>query len=1055
MVTYLLKKSVKSITSLFIIVLLMQPHFGLANDSKQTTTQDNTTYLTGIVSDESGIPLPGVTVVVKGTSTGTTTDLDGKYSLNVAIRPGTVVYSFIGMTSQEIIISEETTVNVVLVEADIQIKELVVTALGMKREKKSLGYSVQEVSGDLIKESKELNVINALSGKVAGVNITQGGGGVGGGGARIVIRGETSMSGNNTPLYIIDGIPGSSNDVASDDIATITVLKGPSASALYGSRAAAGVILITTKTGRSGSGGSDNLGVEINSNTTFQNPFILPEYQNEFGQGTGGIYRYYNGNNGVWPDGSISNDDYDVNWGPRFDGELREQFNGNEPWVAYPDNVKDFYQTGLILNNNVSVAKAGENGNFRVSYTNVKQKGIVPNNDYNLNRIDLGGGWNLNENISVSSNIKYYKSGNGNNRSTDVRMYPRNIDIAALKEYWVPGLEGIQQMKWRSGTNNPYFDLYENLNKNDDSRLIGNVSTNIKINKNFSFLGRAGLSNTFSADFNQTAFSSVGSNNQYGSFYTRTSNSRELNTDFLFTYQADITEVINVKASAGGNHMRSYSSNLSSNVDQLLIPDVYNLGNYRVYPTTSNAYSNKELNSLYAFANFAYKNMIYFDVTARNDWSSTLPENNNSYFYPSFTLSGLINEIISLPDAISFFKLRSSWARVGNDTSPYSLQNQFSWGTGEGGVATISQSSTKANADLKPELTSAWEIGTDLRFFNNRLGIDLAYYNSFTTNQILKVEVSPTTGYSYILKNAGEINNYGMELMLTYKVVEKKDFTFDLTLNWSRDRSIVVEYDPDSPDAFLSRSVTNHLFVEDRTGERRGALYGKGYKRAPNGEILFTKSGDTQRGEKMYLGNYNPDWMGGLITDFSYKNLSLSALFDLRWGGVFYSRTNYEMNISGLSTETLLGGYDADGNYVQREYIVPDGMIEEDGEYRKLTSQDLIESGLSTGGLTGQQYWENMMDAEIPEAVIYDASYLKFRELKIGYELPKRLLSKSFIDLAKISLVVRNLALWSKIPNVDAEVYSSSEQAGAIPGYDKTGGVPSTRNISVNVNLKF
>ena len=1004
-----------------------------------------------VTSADDKFGIPGATIIVKANAAnGTVTDIDGNYKINC--NAGDVlVFRYVGYTPQEFTITESKVLNVVMASEAIKIDEVVVTALGMKREKKALGYSVQEVSGTTLKETKELNIINSLSGKVAGVNITQGGGGVGGGGARIVIRGETSLAGNNEPLYVIDGVPGSANDVAADDVESLSVLKGPSASALYGSRAAAGVVLITTKSGKSK---NEGFGIELNSNVSFQTPFILPDYQNEFGQGTGGTYEYFNGNNGVWPDGSISNDDYSINWGPKFDGQARHQFTGYEPWIAYPNNVKDFYRNGLIMNNNVSFAKAADIGNFRVSLSNIQQKGIIPNTDYGSSRIDINGNWLLNDKISIGSNLKYYEEKSYNNKAVDVRLIPRNIDIAALRNYWVPGLEGLQQLKWRFGSNNPYFELYENRNEWHQSRIIANINTNITFNKFFSFMGRVGLTRGDSNNNQRTAFSTVGTNNQYGSFGSDNWIGRELNSDFLFTYQANVTKDINLKASVGGNHMRKESSSIWGKVVQLLIPDIYNLGNYRVYPKTGNGISKKELNSIYAFANIAYKNFLYFDVTSRNDWSSTLPAENNSYFYPSFTLSALLNEMMALPKQISFWKLRGSWAKVGSDTEPYQLQNAYYWGTGSNGVASITPSSTKANSQLKPELTSAWEVGTDLRLFNNRLNIDFTYYNSNTVNQILKVEVSPTTGYEYILKNAGKINNSGYEIMLNTTALKSKNFSWDMTLNWSLDRSIVREYDPDSPDAFLSRSITKHLFVEDRTNERRGSLYGKGYKRAPNGEILFTKSGDTQRGEKKYLGNYNPDWMAGFTNELKYKNISLSILFDVRWGGVFYSETNYNLTMKGLSKATLLGGYDPQGNYQARNYILPDGMVEDNGSYRKLTKEDLISSGLSAGGLTGQQYWENMMDEEIPEAVIYDATYLKLRELKLAYNFPEKMLKNTFIKDAMISMVVRNLFVLSHVPNVDPETFSGSQQAGAIPGYD-TGGIPSTRNIAFNLNIKF
>lgn len=1005
-----------------------------------------------ITGAEDGMEIIGATVVIKGNITsGTISDYEGNYQISAGPND-TLVFSYIGYATLEIPVKGRTTIDVSMTEENILIDEVVITALGMKREKKALGYSVQEVDGEDLKQTKELNVLNSLSGKVAGVNITQGGGGLNGGGARIVIRGETSLAGNNTPLFVIDGIPGGANDVASDDIESISILKGPAAAALYGSRAAAGVVLITTKSGKGTAEGS--IGIEFNSNTSVQSPFVLPDYQNQFGQGTGEIYKYYDGNNGVWPDGSISNDDYSINWGPEFDGETRPQFTGNDPWVAYPDNVKEFYETGSIFNNNLALSGANEGGYYRLSYTNIRQKGIIPNTGLTSHRMDLSGGWNLTDRLDVSANIKYKYEQSDNTRSVDVRNYPRNIDIDALKDYWVPGLEGLQQRKWRASSNNPYFELYENTNAYVTNRVIGNTILNYKFTDYLSFMGRIGLAENHRDKNERTAFSTVGSNNQYGSFLSRQEREYEFNMDFLLTFQKDLSESLNLKASVGGNQMRREKSWTEGEVEQLLVPDIYNLGNHRVYPKTENWYEEKELNSLYGFANIAYKNMIYMDVTARNDWSSTLPADNNSYFYPSFTLSGLMNRIFTLPEQISFWKLRGNWARVGNDTGPYELEDEYDWGIGEGGIATISQSDTKANPDLKPELTAAWEAGTDIRFFNNRLMLDVTYYNSVTSNQILKVEVSPTTGYSYILKNAGKIRNKGWEVMMNGALVQRNNFSWNVTLNWARDRAIVEEYDPENPDAFLSRRITTHLFVEDKLGERRGAMYGKSFERAPNGEILFTKSGDTQRGAKKYLGNYNPDWMGSLFNNLQYGDVSLSFLLDLRVGGVFYSRTNYDLNFRGLSEATLLGGPDANGVITPRKYILPDGMILDDGEYRKLTRQDLVESGLSDGGLTGQQYWENIMDSEIPGAVMYDATYLKLRELRLSYMVPESLISATVFQAASVSLVVRNLAVWSHVPNVDPETFSGSQQGGNIPGYD-SGGVPSVRNIALNINLRF
>ena len=1007
-----------------------------------------------VLSSEDNLGLPGVSIYLKNSEgLGTISDFDGTYEINGAPED-TLVFSYISFQTMEMPIGTMTKIDVSMLPSAVMIDEVVVTALGMKREKKSLGYAVQEVGGDAIGKTKELDVVNSLSGKVAGVNITQGGGGLGGGGARVVIRGETSLAGNNGPLFVIDGIPASSNDVASDDIASISVLKGPAAAALYGSRAAPGVILITTKTGAGSE--KNRFGIDVNLSLATQRPFILPNYQNEFGQGTGNQYQYFDGNNGTFPDGSISNDDSRLNWGPRFDGLDRPQFTGINPWVAHPDNVSDFYETGIIANNNVAIYGANDAGSFRLSYTNIQQKGVVPNTGLAADRLDLTGSWNIGDKFTIRANAKLIAERSDNKQSADVRLYPRNIDVQALQDYWVPGLEGLQQLQWRNSENNPYFVLHENLDIFKNTRFLGNITANYQLTEKLSLMGRIGENRNFRDENERSAFSTVGANNRYGNFAIGQSNQRELNADFLLRYQQDLGKDLNAIFSFGGNHLQNYRSSIESSISQLLIPGIYNIENRRVFPRSSNETSEKRLNSLYGFANFAYKNFLYLDVTARNDWSSTLPRDNNSYFYPSFTLSGLVHEVVDLPNAISFLKLRGGVARVGSDTDPYELQDEFLWGQGENGVASISQSNVRANPDLLPEITRAWELGTDVRFLNNRIGLDLTYYNSLTFNQILRVEVSPTTGFDFILKNAGKIRSTGWEMVLNARAIERDKFKWSTTLNWARDRSVVEEYDLENPDAFLSRGVTNFLFAEDRLGERRGALYGKTFQTAPNGEILFTKSGDTQRGNKEFLGNYNPDWMGSIFNQFEYGPISLSFLLDVRYGGVFYSRTNFNLNIRGLSEATLLGGTDAEGNPTPRENILPDGMILDDGEYRKLTREDLIESGLSAGGLTGQQFWENVMDAEIPDAVIYDASYLKIRELSLSYELPQSFLTNIAIRSARVGVVMRNLAVWTDVPNVDPETFSTAQDsaAGAIPGFDN-GGIPSLRNIAFNLNLKF
>jgi TonB-linked SusC/RagA family outer membrane protein len=993
-----------------------------------SNSEQNENTISGTVVDTNGVPLPGVSVYVKGTTIGISTNLDGFYSFIIPDNAGILVFSYLGTTTQEIPIDGRSTINVTLVEESLGVDEVVVTALGIKREKKSLGYSVQEVKGDELTKAKELDVVNSLSGKVAGVNITQGSGDLGGGGSRIVIRGETSLAGNNEPLFVIDGVPGGSNDVASDDIESISVLKGPAAAALYGSRAAAGVILITTKSGA----GKKGLGLEVNSSTTFQNPLVLPNYQNEYGQGKAGRYSYYDGNNGG------IEDDTDLNWGPKFDGNDRAQFSGIKPWVAHPNNVRDFYQTGVILNNNVALSGSDENGNFRFSYTNITQKGIIPNTGMTKNQFDLNGGWIFAKKLNLKANIKYIKEQSDNTRSYNPRFIPRNIDFNALEEYWVPGQEGYQQLSWRRSSDNPYFLLHENTNSYNTHKVLGSLVLTYDFNKHLSLMARGGTNFGNRNYESREAFSTAGSEtDQNGSYKNGHDNSEQTNTDFLITYDNYLfNELLSVKVSAGGNHMRAEGYDLEGYINQLVYLGIYNLGNYGETPQVKNSISKKEVNSLYAFANFGYRSYLYLDVTARNDWSSTLPVNNNSYFYSSYALTGVMNEIITLPKAINFWKLRASYAEVGNDTDPYRLETVHNWKNGD--IAELSQNSTKANSDLKPEITKALELGTDFRTFNNRFSLDITYYNSVTSNQIIKLETSVASRYQYWMLNAGKIRNKGLELMIAGTPVKTTDFEWNVQFNWSRDRAYIEELLPGQVDE-VTTAVTSHLFIIDKVGERRGAFYGRGYDRAPNGEILLDKSGDTKRGPEKFLGNYNPDWMASLSNSITYRNFSLNFLFDFRYGGMMYSSTLYNMNIKGLSAATTLG---------DREGIVPNGMVEDNGSYRPITIDDMGGKGMS-----GEQYWANMMDSEIPEAVMEDATYLKLRELRFSYQLPEKMMKKLSLSAVSVALVGRNLAVWTAVQHIDPEIFSNSNGQQVL-GYDSSN-IPSVRNIGFNINLKF
>ncbi len=994
--------------------------------------------VTGVVtSADDNMGIPAANIVIKDTFIGTITDIDGRFSLS-ASSSDTLVITCLGMESQIIPLNGRTNIQVVMSSTFELISEIVVTALGIKREEKALGYAVQKVDGDVLSSVKELDVVNALSGRISGVDIIQADGGIGGGGSRIVIRGESSMAGNNDPIYIIDGVRGKANDVASDDIESISVLKGPAAAALYGAEAGGGVVIISSKSGR----GVEGVSVELNSNITFQSPLVLPKYQNSYGQGSGFQYSYLNGNG----DGLF--DDSRESWGPAFDDELRPQFNGNLPWIAYPNNVKDFYETGHIFVNNVAVSKSGEQGNFRFSYTNTDQKGIMPNNGLNQNRFDLNSHFQITPTLNLRAGLNYNRVYCANNRNVEVRYTPRNIDLNALKDYWIPGMEGIQQFNYRRSDNNPYFVLHENTYGYYDTRMIMNVSVDWEVLPGLDLTGRyANIYENNQWD-DKNAYSTYQAHNPLaaeGYYGTGQRNNLSKTADILAVYTKSIRSFV-TRLSIGGTHYRYEVNNIGGSINSLKYLDLWNLNNRERPVIIDNWTSKMERNSLYGFLNLEYKGMLYLDITARNDWSSTLHPDNNSFFYPSVAFSGIISEMFDLPYFINFWKLRLSSAEVGKDISePYFIEEQkFGWITdSRTGETRPYEVDFKTDPYLKPEKTTGNEIGTDFRLFNNRLGVDIAVYEAITRNQILKMPVSSATGYSYFMLNAGEVKSDGVELSITAVPLKRRDYQLEFQLNWSRDRTRVTELIDSLPDFSKSQKVNAFANIEDRVGQRRGTFYGRSYVRNDNGDQLFTLNGDTRKTGYVALGNYNPDWVTSLNTDFRYKNITFSILFDFRYGGLIYNEMERRLNLFGLSKASE-----------DRTSLIPVGYVEmEDGSYVSLDQ-------ILTEGKSGQDYMRTMMEETVPENLLFDNTYLKLRSLRIGYEIPKHILDKTPIKSATVAIVGRNLFVWSKVNHIDPETFGYAQTSSdfgysvKVPGY-AVSSLPSVRSYGFSFNFKF
>ncbi|MEO0733675.1 MAG: SusC/RagA family TonB-linked outer membrane protein, partial [Bacteroidota bacterium] len=920
--------------------------------------------VTGTLTDVQGEPLVGASVLVKGTSSGTVTDFDGKYTLQVPEGAEYLVISYIGYETREEPLNGRTSLNLRLEESSVGLDAVTVTALGIERETKSLGYAVQEIGGEQITEVKDPNLLNNLTGKVAGVTITQGGSGVGSS-SRIVIRGEGSLT-NNSPLFVVNGVPinndnGSNGrsegnleadygngaaEINPEDIETISILRGANATALYGSRAANGVVLITTKTGANKKG----IGASFSSSNTFEQALRIPEYQNRYGQGAGGNFAFGDGF------GAGVNDNIDESWGPAFNNQMIVQHNSPttsgvragdfavrpraangqfadeaeaRPWTPAPTNIEDFFETGFTTINSLSLYGGDEMRNFRLSYSNTNSQGILPNTNLKRDNVSLDvGQYFINKKLRVNANLNYVNSGSdnrpNNSYGTENVMYlwvwfGRQIDMNSLRDYWQPGLENIQQFNYNyNWHDNPYFTMFENTNAFDKNRIFGNVNATYEITPELSLMLRYGLDNSDELRVGRRAFSSQ--RFPQGQYREDILGFTETNADFLLSYNRNLGDQTTLSLSAGGNQMTQDRQFRRTAANQLAIPGVYSFNNAAI-PLTNNQFnSERRINSLYATANIGFNNFLYVDLAGRNDWSSTLPVENNSYFYPSASVSAILSEVIDLPNAISFAKVRLGWGQVGNDTDPYSLLGYFQFDPDTyGGQLLGTEQNNLPNPNLLPERHSTFEIGTDLRFLKGRLNFDVTYYNTRSRDQIIPIPVSQTSGYNSRIINAGEIETNGIEALVSINPVRKENFRWDVDFNFTRSRSFVNEL----IDGIESYSLgSNYLQALARPGERMGDVYGTGFvliDPSTNQQIvvddvedipanaahLYDENGFPVRDPNLRkLGNYNPDFQLGINNNFRIGNLDFGFLLDWRQGGVVMSRTLLIGGTSGLVAET-------------------------------------------------------------------------------------------------------------------------------------------------------
>jgi TonB-linked SusC/RagA family outer membrane protein len=1019
--------------------------------------------VTGVVSDDLG-PVAGANVVNQSTKAGTITDFDGNYSIS-AKQGDVLVVSFAGST-QSVTVGAGNSYNVTL--KAVQLEETVVTALNIRKELKEVTYSTQAVKGSAMTEARESNLVNALSGKIAGVNVTNSSGSVGAS-SRIVLRGASSIIGANEPLFVIDGVPfdntsygnasnGGGRDLPNgaasinpDDIESVTVLKGPAAAALYGIRASKGVILITTKSGKN----NGKFEVSFNSNLTFSNPLLLPNYQNSYGQGaTSDYFEFVDGAGGGYNDG------VDESWGPALDRGLSfiqwdSYKNGGlpTPWVSHPDNVKDFFDTGIAQSNNISVLSGNESGSMRLSIGNSDEKGMVPFTDYKKFNVSFNGNMKLGKKLSAGANVSYFnnKSNNlptvGYSNQNMMQQFTgfsaRNIDFPALKDWRNLPLaaagtaaEGTP-LNWNTNfQNNPYWILETNRNTYDQDRFTGGAFLNYKFNDKLSINGKLSLDHYSQRE---TIRSEKGTNEFQDGYYAEIQRRySEINAETILTYQTNLSEDFKLTLNGGLNSLKRISTRMLGELSGgLELPGLFTLSNVKsgTTPIIDSDYFEQRLNSAIGFGQLAYKNYAFLDFTGRNEWTSVLAKGNNSFFFPSVTGSLILSDILELQNSkVNYIKLRGGWAKVGSvgELSPYVLNQTYTLSNNNFGTVS-SVPNSQFNNGLTPEFTTGTEFGIDLNAFNNRIRFAGTYYDQTSSDLILPLQVDGATGYTTSYLNAAEMTNKGIELQLGVTAIKNDNFSFDIDLNFAKNENEVVSLG--GLDAYVLGGQWD-MQLRASPGEAFGAIYGFPYSRTDTGEIIYENGLPKVNNSKLVsLGNITPDWSGGANFAIKYKNFDLSTLVDAKIGGDIFSMSYMWGRYAGTLEETLIG---------RETGVVGDGVMSDGaGGY--------VANNVVVGAKAFNQYAYNY--SNFTESGIFDASYVKLRQIVFGYSLPKKWLEGTFIQDFKVSVVGRNLAiLYKKAPHIDPE--SAFSNSNGEQGQE-FGQLPSARTYGFNINVKF
>ena len=1016
-------------------------------DDVRITQQSGT--CTGVVLDAAGETVSGASVVVKGTTNGTITGIDGDFSLSGVNKGDIIQISFVGYQTVEIA-WDGNPINVTLQDDTQTLQEVVVTALGIKREKKALGYAQQELKGDALVASRESNLTNALSGKVSGLQVVRGSGGPGSS-SKIVLRGNSSISGTNQPLIVVDGVPMDNftggvedawgnngvdmgnglGDINPDDIESMSVLKGASAAALYGSRAGNGVILITTKTGKK----QDGLGITVSASVTTETMFMSPKFQNTFGQGSNGIFN-------VKTRGS---------WGPVADGTAYDQWNGNAPLRTF-DNVDAYFGTGVSFNEGVTFQQSKDGTSVFASVNRSDNKGIVPGAELNKTSMNLRGTtlfgkdqrWKLDAKVTYMNTQGHNRPIQGINQSNafnTIYNLPRSINVKDLENC----LDENGNMIWwdteKTPQENPYWSKDYRTNDDTRNRLLATGSLSYKFTDWWNVELKAGT-DYYTTTTTEKLYAG-GNVRPKGSYKEGSETFYENNYSFLTTMQKDnVFGKFGGFVTLGGNLMMQRRSKEAIGTGDLLVPNLFSITNAfdKMSMETSYSLTERKMNSLYGSFQINYGGWAFLDVTARNDWSSTMSKANRSYFYPSVSFSAVVTDMANdlgfkLPEWLTFAKVRASYAEVGNDLSPYQLYTVYTMGKDCFGNPISEIGKVLYDDNVRSELVKSWEFGIDLKFLDNRLGLDVSYYKTNATRQLLALPLDPFTGYSSKMINAGDIQNSGFEVMAYADIFRNdKGFNWTMTANLSANKNKIIELADGINETALSRGGFDEVKVVAHAGGDYGDIYGKTFKRNESGQIIVDGEGlPIVNGDLSYLGNQQPTCMLGLTNSFKYKDISLSFLIDARFGGKIYSATTAGLHASGNAEGTVVNGK-------RDEFVVPNS-VKEDGSVNDIKT-------------TPEKYWGRCGQGNlgVGEAFLYDATNIRLRNITLGYNFKKQMLG-DWIQRLNVSVSANNVwMIKSHIPGIDPEsIAATNTNATGI----ELGGAPTSRSFTFNVTIGF